>query len=232
MTKRSSAQALANAAASLVQENDVTSVLARLVRDAAQFVPAAAAALLVRTGDGSFEVLSATSHRVVEVELYQAQAEAGPCVDACRTGRATRGVGRAEIVSSWGDVGEAIVAAGFLAVHAFPMHWRGKALGGLNLFSAHAESLDATSTELAQNFADFATLAVLQPDSLSDEVLAERMASALDGRVTIEQAKGVLAYRLGLDMASAYDELSRIAQERRSTLGQAAADIVREARTR
>jgi len=93
MTTRSSTEALTQAAAILVQETDTTAVLAQLVEDAAEFVPADAAALLARTPWGTFEVLSSTSHKVVELELYQAQAAAGPCVDVCRTGRATQGVG-------------------------------------------------------------------------------------------------------------------------------------------
>jgi transcriptional regulator with GAF, ATPase, and Fis domain len=232
MTTRSSTEALTQAAAILVQETDTTAVLAQLVEDAAEFVPADAAALLARTPSGTFEVLSSTSHKVVELELYQAQAAAGPCVDVCRTGRATQGVGAEEIVARWSHVGEAIVKAGFLAVHAFPMRWRGKTLGGLNLFSVRAEHLDATSAALAQNFADFATLAVLQPAALADDVLAGRMAAALEGRVIIEQAKGVIAYTKGLDMSEAYDELVQQARAQSTTLGQAAAAVVREAQSR
>jgi GAF domain-containing protein len=232
MTTRSSTEALTQAAASLVQETDTTAVLAQLVEDAAEFVPADAAALLARTPWGAFEVLSSTSHKVVELELYQALAEAGPCVDACRTGRATQGVGEAEIVARWADVGEAIVKAGFQAVHAFPMRWRGRALGGLNLFSVRPDDLDPTSAALAQNFADFATLAVLQPEALADDVLAGRMNAALEGRVIIEQAKGVIAYTKGLDMSDAYDDLVQLARAQSSTLGQAAAAVVREAQSR
>jgi hypothetical protein len=232
MTTRNPQDALSRAVASLVQESDTTTVLAQLVDDAAEFVPASASALLARVPGGAFEVLSSTSHRVVELELYQAQAEAGPCVDACRTGRAARGVGKDDLVARWADVGEAIVDAGFLAVHAFPMRWRGQALGALNLFSVDADPLDAAASALAQNFADFATLAVLQPEVLADDVLADRMVAALEGRVIIEQAKGVIAYVRGVDMSAAYDELVGRARAQGWTLGQAAHEVVREAQAR
>ena len=232
MTTRDVTQAIADAAASLVQEHDATTVLARLVADAAEFVPADAGAFLVRLPSGAFEVLSSTSHKVVELELYQVQAEAGPCVDACRTGRSTQGIGRDEILARWPEVGEAILDAGFLAVHAFPMVWRGRALGGLNLFSVGADELDAASSALAQNFADFATLAILQPEVVADEVLEERMAAALEGRVVIEQAKGVIAHLEGLDMAASYEELVRLARSNRSTLVQAATEVIRGAQSR
>ncbi|WP_051274875.1 ANTAR domain-containing protein [Cellulomonas sp. URHD0024] len=232
MTTRNSAQALADAASHLVQQHDVTSVLAQLVQDSAQFIPADAAAFLARTADGTFELLSASSHKAVEIELYQAQAMTGPCIDAARSGHPTAAVGEAQLLAAWPEVGRAIVDAGFLAVHAFPMRWQGVTLGGLNLFSTHPDGLDGPSCVLAQSFADFATLAVIQPEALADDDLAHRVSEALAGRVVVEQAKGVLAYDLGLDMEAAYAELVERAVARRSTLGRVAAEVLGEAQRR
>ena len=232
MSARTSTQALADAARSLVEQHDVTSVLAQIVADCAQFVPADAAAFLARSAGGGLEVLSATSHKVVELELYQAQANAGPCVDATNSGEPTDGVGGAQIVERWPEVGQAIVDAGFHAVHAFPMRWRGAALGGLNLFSTSAGALDEGSRALAQNFADFATLAIVQPDALAYGDLVQKVTDALEGRILVEQAKGVLAYTRGLNMAAAYDELVARASSRHATLGVVAAEVLREAQRR
>ncbi|KQY43861.1 ANTAR domain-containing protein [Cellulomonas sp. Root137] len=232
MTARTSAQALADVASALVEDHEITGLLARLVSDCAALVPADAAALLVRTADGGFELLSATSHRVDELELYHAQRESGPAVEAARTGAPASAVGGEAIVARWGDVGTEIVEAGFQAVHAFPMHWRGHAIGGLNLFSVTAAELSEPSFVLAQSFADFATLAIVQPAALGDEDLAQRVTEALEGRVVVEQAKGVLAFQLGLDMADAYDELVARSSVNGSTLAQVAQNVVRAAQER
>ena len=232
MTARTSAQALADVASALVGEHEVTGLLARLVQDCAELVPADAAALLVRTGEGDFELLSATSHRAVELELYQAQHVAGPCVDATRSGHVVQAVGAAQIVERWEHVGRKIVDEGFLAVHAFPMHWRNHAIGGLNLFSATEQELSPSAQLLAQSFADLATLAIVQPLGLNDDELAQRITEALEGRVVIEQAKGVLAFQLSLDMAEAYGELLRRASANGSHLTQVARDVLRAAQQR
>lgn len=232
MTARTSAQALADVASALVEDHEITGLLARLVSDCAQLIPADAAAFLVRTADGGFELLSATSHRVDELELYQAQHAAGPCVDATRTGEPTAAVGRVQIVERWPDVGQEIVDAGFGSVHAFPMRWRGHAIGGLNLFAVAEEELSEASGVLAQSFADFATLAIVQPAALADEDLTERITAALEGRVVVEQAKGVLAFQLGLDMAAAYDELLARSASNGTTLAQVAHNVVRAAQAR
>ncbi|WP_456846388.1 GAF and ANTAR domain-containing protein [Cellulomonas sp. P5_C6] len=232
MTARTSAQALADVASALVGEHEVTGLLARLVQDCAELVPADAAALLVRTGEGDFELLSATSHRAVELELYQAQHAAGPCVDAAREGQVVDAVGAAQIVERWGQVGRKIVDEGFLAVHAFPMHWRNHAIGGLNLFSATEQELSPAARLLAQSFADLATLAIVQPLGLKDDELAQRITEALEGRVVVEQAKGVLAFQLSLDMAAAYEELLRRASANGSHLTQTARDVLHAAQQR
>ncbi|GEM00042.1 ANTAR domain-containing protein [Cellulomonas terrae] len=232
MTARTSAQALADVASALVEDHEITSLLARLVSDCAQLLPADAAAFLVRTADGGFELLSATSHRVDELELYQAQRTTGPCADATRTGGPTSAVGRVRIVDRWPDVGQEIVDAGFGSVHAYPMHWRGHAIGGLNLFAVAEEELSAASGVLAQSFADFATLAIVQPVALADDDLAERVSAALEGRAVVEQAKGVLAFQLGLDMAAAYDELLARSATNGTTLAQVARNVVRAAQAR
>lgn len=232
MTARTSAQALADVASALVEDHEITGVLARLVSDCAALLPADAAALLVRAPDGGFELLSATSHRVEELELYQAQREDGPCVEAARAGERSSTVGRPRIVARWPDVGQEIVNAGFGSVHTFPMHWRGHAIGGLNLFAVDEAELSAASTVLAQSFADFATLAIVQPAALGDDALTERITAALEGRVVVEQAKGVLAFQLGLDMAAAYDELVARSTVNGTSLAQVAENVIRAAQAR
>jgi GAF domain-containing protein len=232
VTARTSAQALADVASALVGEHEITGLLAQLVQDCAELLPVDAAALLVRTQDGDFELLSATSHRSAELELYPAQHQAGPCVDAGRTGRPVHAVGAAEITERWDDVGRAIVDEGFLAVHAFPMHWRDHTLGGLNLFSTAAKDLGEQARVLAQSFADFATLAIVQPLDLADGDLAQRVTEALAGRVVVEQAKGVLAFQLSLDMAAAYDELLKRSSVNGARLTQTAHDVLRDAQQR
>lgn len=232
MTARTSAQALADVASALVGEHETTGLLARLVQDCAELLPADAAALLVRTRTGDFELLSATSHRAVELELYQAQQAAGPCVDSARTGRPVHAVGAAQIEARWEQVGRKIVDEGFLSVHAFPMHWREHVIGALNLFTSAEQDLSAAAMQLAQSFADFATLAIVQPLQLGDDDLAQRVTDALEGRVVVEQAKGVLAYQLALDMAAAYDELLKRSAENGAHLTQTARDILRDAQRR
>ena len=232
MSAHDGEQALAQMLGALVREHETADVLSELVHECATSLPADAAALLVTNGRGSLELLSATSHRASELEVYQAQHRSGPCVDVLRHGDRVVAVGADDIITRWPDVGTVIVESGFQAVHALPMTWHGRVLGGLNVFSAEAVPLEGASLQLAQNFADVASIALAQPGMLEDDELDARISAALEGRVVIEQAKGVLAHTLGVDMAAAYDELLRRTLDTRSTLSTTAREVIREAHGR
>lgn len=232
MTLRTPADSLAGATAELLQEHDVADLLLRLTQDAARFAGGDAAGLLVRTNGGPLELLAATSHRATYIELFQAQRDEGPCIDVVRTGQAVAATGRDEIVARWPVVGPAIVAAGFAAVHAFPLDWQGGLIGGLNIFGQDAAVLDDDGSRAARALADMLTLVIVQPDHLHADELDLRVTRALGGRAVVEQAKGALAYQLGIEPAEAYDVLLDRSVREGHTLTHVAREVLRRAQRR
>jgi hypothetical protein len=222
------AQAIAGAMSSLVGQHDVGDLLADLVADCARFYPAAAVAVLVGDRRGDLELLSATSHRAEELELLQVQHDRGPCVDAVTTHQLVVASG-AEMERRWGTVGAAIRDAGFEAVHAFPMRWRGRYLGGLNIFLAHPGELSPDAEALGHLFADMATLTVVHSSDIPADQIAARIHEAVSARASIEQAKGVLAYQRQVDAATAYELLAARARSTGSTLSETARLLVERA---
>ena len=215
MTASTSTVALARAASAMVATHDVTDVLATLLTDAVSALSANSCGLLLVAEHGRLELLSATSHRAVELELYQVQVSAGPCFDAVHDGALVSATGRDELAERWDDVGRAVAAAGFTSVHAFPLRWRDTVLGAMNVF--HAEPPALSSDELAvvgHAFADIATLVIVAPEELSPTLLQRRARTALAGRAAVEQAKGVLSFREDIDVDVAYERLRALARER------------------
>src|SRR4051794_5237110 len=226
MTEMTAARAYADAVSALVAQHDVADVLVRLVDNCAELFPADAVAVLVSGRSDSLELLSATSHRAEELELLQVQLEEGPCVDAIRSGQQLSASTGDEIVARWGTVGTAIVAAGFHTVHAFPLHWRGRAVGGLHVFIREASEASAEALEVGQTLADIATLVVVHSSDVPHDQVTARIHEAVTARAEVEQAKGVLAYRNSVDMAAAYRLLLDRVRESGSTLSQEAHRIV------
>lgn len=213
MSQMTVARAVSQTMASIVDREETADVLATLVENCAQLYPAAAVAIMVSVADGRLEPLSASSHEADGLEVLQSQQDAGPCVEAVRRDDTVVETGARDLVERWGTVGAAMAKAGYLAVHAYPMHWQGRTIGGLNIFLAAAEEPDEEARAVGQMIADLATLVVVRTD-LADAQVTSRIHEAITARALVEQAKGVLAYQRGIDMGAAY--LGLLAESRRT----------------
>jgi len=223
-------RALAVAAAAMVDEHDVIGTLTELLRGSADALGAAAAGLVVKEDEaGRLEFLTATSHRVEELELYQLQVDSGPCLDCVRTDDHVFATRLEDVASRWPALQEPFQRAGFVGVHAAPLHWHGRAIGALNYFWADNGELGEEGARLAQTFADVATMAIVNSGFVPVAQVLRRTRAALRERAVIEQAKGVLAYQESLDMAAAFDRLLEMADRRGHDLRVTAADVVQRA---
>ncbi len=220
--------AFAAATAAMIRGADGASTVHGLLADCLQLLGADTAGVLVRIGDEGLELLAATSHKVLELELYQVQVHDGPCVETIQTGVSVDAAGDAEL-NRWPDFGRAMSEAGFQTVHATPMRWHEHVLGGLNLFWSATKTLTQQERDLAQAFADISTLALMQPGAGDDPaVIAERLRAALEGRVAIERAKGVLAHTESLGMDEAFARLVERSERAARPVAQVAHEILRD----
>ena len=228
----STGEPLARAVASLVAEHDVTDILAHFLADGQEALGAGAAGLLVRSGSGELEVLTATSHRVSDLEAYQAQQEIGPCADAVVTGNCVFESGADRLAERWPALAAYFAAAPYQAVQAHPLRWHGQVLGAINFFFSTPVAESKERLVAGQAFADLATLILLTPHQIAESDIATRTREALAARTLVEQAKGVLAYQHGIPVDEAYDRLRQLARRQGSTLSAAAARLVRAASDR
>jgi transcriptional regulator with GAF, ATPase, and Fis domain len=219
---------IAQATARLTGEGDAAGTVATLLEECLAGLPVDAAGLLVSDGD-SLELLGASSHLATEVELYQQLHDEGPGVDTVRSGTPLQAVGRDVLLERWPEVGAVVVEAGYQAVHDLPMTWRGQTFGALNLFSREPRALDDEQMLLAQALADLATLALARTGvGITD--LLDSVRGALEDRVVVEQAKGVIVESTGCDPDEAYRRL--VAQADGASLVDTAHHVVREAQRR
>ncbi|MGF9759149.1 GAF and ANTAR domain-containing protein [Microvirga sp. 0TCS3.31] len=226
MRPMTSGAAFAAANAAMIQGVDGASTVHVLLADCLRFLGADAAAVLVRV-DRGLELMAATSHRAIELELYQAQVHHGPCVETIETGESVALTGEAEISHRWADFGRAMAAAGFATVLASPMRWHDRVLGGLNIFWSASKTLSEDEKDLAQAFADISTLVLMQSPTADDlDTIAQRLRAALQGRVTIERAKGVLAQTDDLEMDEAFARLVQVSDRTERPLSQVAREIL------
>jgi GAF domain-containing protein len=210
----------------LVDDFDVIDFLHGLTERCVQLLGVAAAGLLLTDQRDTLQVIAASSERTRLLELFQLQTDQGPCVDCFRTGRP---VSVADLPSAgrWPAFTAAAAEVGFAAVHAVPMRLRDEVIGALNLFDTAPGPLDEDKLRIGQTLADVATIGLLQQRAIHRrDILTEQLETALRSRVLIEQAKGVLAERLHLDMADAFTLLRGNARSRNRRLSDLAQAVV------
>ncbi|MGN9768462.1 GAF and ANTAR domain-containing protein [Micromonospora sp. SD12] len=210
----------------LVDDFDVLEFLHSLTERCVQLLGVSAAGLLLTDQRDTLQVVAASSERTRLLELFQLQTDQGPCVDCFRTGRPVSVV-ELSTAGRWPRFAAAAAEVGFAAVHALPMRLRSEVIGTLNLFDIRPGALDDGRLRLGQALADVATIGLLQQRAIHRrDILAEQLQTALHSRVLIEQAKGVLAERLRLDVGEAFSLLRDSARSRNRPLSDLARAIV------
>jgi GAF domain-containing protein len=196
----------------LVDDFDVVDLLTSLSDHCVDVLDAQAAGVMLVSPGGDLRVIASSSAVMRGLELFEEQADEGPCQDCYRTGEPVLNTKLAAVGDRWPHFAPRALDAGFRSAHALPMHLRDTTIGALNLFRADEGELDHDEVTLAQGFADIATLAVVQHRAASDvALLNERLSGALNSRVAIEQAKGVIAERTGLEMDQTFTRLRKYA---------------------
>lgn len=221
------ADVLVELADTLVDDFDVIDFLHVLTERCVQLLGVSAAGLLLTNAEGTLQVVAASSERTRLLELFQLQTDQGPCMDCFRTGVPVS-VADLPAAGRWPRFAAAAAEVGFAAVHAVPMRLRKEVIGALNFFGTDPGALEEGRLRMGQALADVATIGLLQQRAIHRrDVLSEQLQTALNSRVTIEQAKGVLAERLRVDVDQAFQILrthSRNHNRRLSELAQAVVD--------
>jgi hypothetical protein len=211
----------------MVDDFDVIDFLHMLADRSARLLPASAAGVLLADPRGGLRVAAASSEEAGLVELFQIQNDQGPCLDCFRTGQPVTAADLADPDQRWPRFADAATRAGFGAVHALPMRLRDQVIGALNLFSADTAPLGPADLRIGQALADVATIGLVQERNVRRaETLAEQLQAALNSRVVIEQAKGRLAERLGLDMDQAFALLREQARSSNQRLTDVARQVI------
>jgi len=211
----------------MVADFDVIDFLHVLTDRSVRLLAASAAGVVLADPRGELRVAAASSEEAGLLELFQLQNDQGPCLECFRTGRPVTATDLTGLAQRWPRFAEAATQAGFATVEALPMRLRDQVIGALNLFRAEAGPFDPADLRIAQALADVATIGLLHERNVRRrEAVAEQLQAALNSRVVIEQAKGKLAERLGVDMDRAFQMLRDYARNTNQRLTDVARDFV------
>jgi hypothetical protein len=219
------AETFVELADALVDDFDVIEVLHVLTERCVELLDVEAAGLMLADARGNLHTVAASDEQARLLELFEVQNEQGPCLDCYRTGEPLVNVDLAAARERWPGFVPQALAGGFGTSSALPLRLRANVIGALNLFRSGA--LEDADLRLGQAMADAATISVLAYRAIRQgELLGAQLQAALDSRVVIEQAKGVLAERRQIGMDEAFRRLRGYARSHNRLLSELARDVV------
>jgi GAF domain-containing protein len=227
MNEERLAETFVQLADTLVDDFDLVEFLHLLVERCVDLLDVSAAGLMVVDTAGRLRVMASSTENLRMLELYQLQNDDGPCLDCYRGGEQVRHPDLATATERWPRFAQAATEAGFRSVHALPMRLREEVVGALNLFHTEANMLEPSQTQIGQAMVDVATIGMIQERTLRrNTVLIDQLNAALESRIVIEQAKGVLAERRGIEPGEAFTLLRGHAREHNQRLTELARLVV------
>ena len=206
-------KSLVEMADTLVDDYDIVDLLTGLANRCVSLLGASAAGVMLASPAGSLGLVASSSEAMRVLELFELQAQEGPCLDAFRTGEPVEheyleaGTGR------WPLFSAAARQAGFRSALALPLRLREVTLGALNLLNVTPAPMAEADIIVARAFADLAALSISQHRASAEaQRLNEQLSAALTSRVVIEQAKGVISERADVDLAEAFSRMRAYAR--------------------
>jgi GAF domain-containing protein len=220
------ARAFVRLADTLASDFDVVDFLQSLSTDSVEILGAEAAGVMLADPRGGLRLIASSDERMRLLELFELQGAQGPCLDAFSSGRPVQ-ASAADSRVRWPVFAPEASDAGFQMICAVPLRVRTDVIGALNLFRASDEPFTDAEMEIAQAMAEMAAIGLIQERALRERsLLAEQLQAALNSRVVIEQAKGMLAEYLTMNVDHAFKLLRSYARDHNRKLSEVAGDIV------
>jgi GAF domain-containing protein len=218
---------LVELADNLVDNFDVIDILTLLSDRCVGTIDVASAGVMLGLPGGELQFVASSNESMRVLELFQIQANEGPCVDCYADGVAIINHELVDPDERWPRFTPRAIEQGFHSVHCLPLRLRGRTIGALNLFRTDVGLLTPEDVVVAQGLADVATIAILQyQTTLSAKLLNNQLSFALNSRIIIEQAKGMVSQSTGCNMDEAFGLLRSHARNHNFRLTDVATNVV------
>ncbi|HXN62961.1 MAG TPA: GAF and ANTAR domain-containing protein [Acidimicrobiales bacterium] len=209
----------------LVADFDLIEFLSMLADRCVELVGTAEVGLVL-VGPHGLQVMASSTERMKVTELLEVQYKEGPCFDCYRMGFSVLNQHLASADSRWPRFAPIARESGFQMVHAVPLRLRNEVIGAMNVFDTSLHELTLTESNLLRAFADAATIGILQERTVKQQSdLSIQLQGALNSRIAVEQAKGIVSERLNVDMDTAFGMIRAHARNH-GTLLSAVADAL------
>lgn len=220
-------ETLAGFARTMARGYEVADVLHDLTGRVSALLGNIGAGVCLLQGD-QLTFVTSDNEALADLEQLQERQGQGPCLDAVRTGEVVTIEDLELVTGEWPAYASYAGTIHIRAVAAIPMQLDGDALGALTLYNSEPRAWSKDELELATVLADIATSYVVNASKLDlHRRTAEQLQRALDSRIVIEQAKGIISADRGIDVDGAFQLLRKHANDHHAGLRETAEAIVK-----
>jgi GAF domain-containing protein len=220
------ARAFVRLADTLVSDFDIVEFLHGLSTDSVEILGAEAAGVMLTDGRGGLRLIASSEERMRLLELFELQGAEGPCLDAFSSGRSLQ-AGAADSRVRWPVFAPRAAEVGFQRMCAVPLRVRTDIVGALNVFRGSDVPFTGDEMAIAQAMGEVAAIALIQERALREHsLLTGQLQAALNSRVVIEQAKGMLSEYLNVTVSDSFELLRTYAREHNRKLSEVASEVV------
>jgi GAF domain-containing protein len=210
----------------LLVSSDVDETLDDLALSLSRNLGLAGSAVNLAT-DGSLSNASAVPSRIRDLEETQLSTQSGPCVEAFRSGEVNAVADLRLAEGEWLHYRQLAEKHGIHAVVGIPMRLADQAIGVVNLYSDHPRNWSEKDLLAASVMVDLATSHLINASQIEKQQrLAGQLQQALDSRVVIEQAKGIIASSREVTVEQAFALIQRHARSHHTSIRTVAEAVV------
>jgi GAF domain-containing protein len=211
----------------LVADFDLIEFLSMLADRCIELLGAVEVGLLLADPGGGLQVLASSTERMRMTELLEVQYSEGPCFECFHLGQPVLNQQLEAADRRWPRFAPLARESGFVMVHAVPLRLRNVVIGAMNVFDTAPHEIASTESNLIRAFADAATIGILQERTVKQQSdLSAQLQGALNSRVAVEQAKGIVAERLKVDMETAFAMVRNHARSNNTQLSAVARALI------
>jgi len=179
--------------------------------------------------DEGLRLVAAVSQDWAALERDHAQLHPFPCPcrDVYSTGQMIRVTDVREESARWPEFSASAIRLSMAGVAAIPMRLADRVIGALNLYSPEPREWSEEDMAVAVVLADVATSYAVNASKLrQQQQLSEQLQTALESRIVIEQAKGIIAEQESVTIDAAYRRMRSHARSNNCSLRAVAEAIV------
>lgn len=195
----------------LVSPFEIGEALYELAERLTALLALAGSGVILESGS-RLQAATAVPRALLQLENYQVEHQEGPCVFAHQSGE-VQVINDLRQERDWPGYRQIAAQVGVRSVVGIPMKLAGESIGAINLYNTHARAWSRVDLRSALVMTNIATAYLLSSAALTKQTaLADQLQHALDSRVLVEQAKGVLAEAKGISVEAAYELVRRYAR--------------------